>query len=268
MALALRVKKAAAKLLCSPTVGRAIALLFRDRIWSRGCVIDTRHPFVTPAIKASLLWGLYESTEVRFVRRYLRSDLDVVELGSSIGVIASQIASRLDRSRLLVCVEANPWLLDQIRVNVDRNAPGARVAIVHGALDYSCDERPWVEIALGERNIDSRVRRPEPGESFAKAPTLTLGRILADQGIREYALVCDIEGAEAGIVERDAAALELCRQLIIELHQTTREGRLVTPDAMRTAFEVDHGFRLRDRHGAVFVFEKPSSRTSHCQHSP
>src|ERR1700730_12780210 len=83
------VKRVIARIICHPLIGRIISLVFRDRIPSRGSLIHTKDKAVVPSVKAALFWGLYESAEVRFVKEFLRSDLDVIELGSSLGVVTS-----------------------------------------------------------------------------------------------------------------------------------------------------------------------------------
>lgn len=79
-----------------------------------------------PALVASIFWGLYESAEIRFVRRYLDPDLDCLELGSGIGLVSRVIAVSLRPGRRLVCVEPREDLLACARENVDRLAKGLR----------------------------------------------------------------------------------------------------------------------------------------------
>lgn len=246
--------RVAAAMSCS-AVGRVLALLLRDRIPNRGCVIDTRNPVVVPSIKASLFWGFYESPEIRFVQRYLRGDLDVIELGSSIGVVSAHIARKLNPDRQLICVEPNPYLLDQIRSNLALNAPNARYRIVHGAIDYSPGRQGGVELEIGARNLGSRVASlAGDARPTTTVPAVTLSAILAANDIESYALVADIEGAEAALLEHEEAALARCRQLIIELHATTVGGRVVDPEALDDGLRRRHGFVPRDRRATVGVY--------------
>ena len=110
--------------------------MLHDRITSAGCDVDTSHAAISPSIKASLFWGLYESAEIRLVQRYLRPDLDVVELGSSLGVVACHIRRILSPDRRLVCVEADSSLLPILTSTLQRNACAGNLTIVAGAIDY------------------------------------------------------------------------------------------------------------------------------------
>lgn len=244
-----------AKGLCHPLVGRVVGHLFRDGIPFRGCRIDTNSPLVTPEIKAMLFWRLYESGELRFISRYLRADLDVVELGASLGVVGSFIGRRLDAGRRLVCVEAHPHLVPIVERNVRNNAsPGVRVTIVHGAVDYGQGSVD-VEFVLAESTLGSRAG--EGDGHRVKVPRVRLGELLdREQLSGEYALVCDIEGAERGVFEHETKALARCRQLIIELHDVRVGDRQVTVDGLLQLARERHGFRLRDRHGPVVVLER------------
>jgi FkbM family methyltransferase len=253
-------KARVAAALSSEPFGRLLGLLLHDRIPNRGCVVDTRSPVVVPTIKASLFWGFYESPEIRFVHRYLRGDLDVVELGSSIGVVSAHIARRLSADRQLICVEPNPYLLDQIRINLALNAPHVRHRIVHGAIDYSPGRQGEVELEIGARNLGSRVASPVSGVTGAQAltrvPAVTLSGILSEHHIESYTLVADIEGAEAALLEHEETALARCRQLIIELHATTFGGHAVAPEALDDELRRRHGFKLRDFRATVGVYER------------
>ncbi len=243
-------------LLCDPRLGTVIARGFRDRIPSQGLRIDTSDRVVSPRTKAQIFWGIYESAEIRFVRRHLRRDLDVVELGSSLGVVACEIARRQDSGRRLLCVEANPALVPLIRRNVARNAPGHRVDVVQRAIDYDPNRRE-VTLGLGPTNVSGSTLREEPASPDApRVPTSTLAALLAEQGIEEYALVSDIEGAEAGILLHDAEALASCRQLLIELHDVATPALRISADEMVDTLVEKHGFRLVGRHGVVCAFER------------
>ncbi len=122
-----------------------------------GCVIETSSPLVVPRIKAKLFLRGYEPVEINFVKKYLHPDRDVIDLGSSLGVVASHIGRKLHAGQHVICVEANPQLLDIIRANVSRNAPHVQLEIVSGAVDYPPDQRPLVELALGFDNLVAHI---------------------------------------------------------------------------------------------------------------
>jgi len=97
--LATHAKRFIGPLLANRWTGIIAARVLGDRIPHRGLIIDTSSPVVTPNIKAALLLQGYESGEYRFVRRYVPTDCDVIELGGSLGVISCTIRRRIDPAR-------------------------------------------------------------------------------------------------------------------------------------------------------------------------
>jgi FkbM family methyltransferase len=237
-------------------LGRLIARVYHDEIPNMGCVIATGHPLVVPRIKAKLFLRSYEPVEINFVKKYLHPDRDVIDLGSSLGVVASHIGRKLNAGQRVICVEANPHLLDVIHTNVARNAPHVQLAIVSGAVDYPPDRREFVELVLGFDNLMAHIVEDEVAPQGIFVPAISLSEIVQHFGVGEYALVSDIEGSEAGLLEIDGAALIHCRQMIIELHHTVRRERIILAEELAAQLREEYGFRQIDRRGWVYVFEK------------
>lgn len=248
----LGLKKLAAAVLCSPMSGRLLSLAFGGRIPHRGARIEVPKGG-DPRVAAALFWGTYESAEIRFVRTHMPGDLDVVELGSSLGGVSSEIARRLQPDRRLVCVEANPELLGFLARNLQYNAPQTKVEIVHGAISY--DARPEVEFAIGHSNLSSHLGTDVGGERLQRVPALTLGSVLRQTELRgDYALVSDIEGAEAALFTNEGPALARCRLLVIELHHVRHSGIDHNPDSLIALIRQRTGMRLLARYGEVCTF--------------
>ena len=256
--LALRLKIFTASQLCHPAIGALAGTLFHDRIPNRGCVIDVADSVVPPSAKASLFWRFYESAEIRFVRRYLPPDADVVELGASLGAVSAQIAKRLNPGRRLICVEGNAALLPLLDRNIRRNSRGAAHHVVNGAVDYSTAQE-LVPFRIDEQLIFSRLAGAADPADCPLVPRVTLASLLAEHGVGEYTLVSDIEGAEAGIIEADAGALANCRLVIAELHDCRFLGRRFKIEDLVGAMQ-HRGFRVVDRHGAVCVLAPVAHR--------
>jgi hypothetical protein len=83
-----------------------------------------------------------------------------------------------------------------------------------------------------------------------------LSEIVQHFDLHEYALVSDIEGSEAGLLEMDGAALTRCCQMIIELHHTVRRERIILAEELAAQLRDTYGFRQINRRGSVYVFEK------------
>jgi len=244
-------KSLAARALCHPLVGTLVGRWYKDRIPDRrGCTIRTPPP-VAPAVKAMLFWKMYESAEVRFVDRYLRADLDVLEVGASIGVVGSHIARRLGENHKLVCVEANPTLMAILEENVRSNAPRARLSFRNAAIAYAGTAE--VELTFGETNLGGALGKK--GDDRVRVKAATLSDVIHEEAIGDFCWVSDIEGAESGVILEDRSALERCKQIIIELHNTDVKGRRVTFGEM-ASWLVDKGFQTTARYGPIYVFDR------------
>lgn len=249
-----RIKQLVGALICHPLVGRIIGFIFRDRIPSRGLSIDTSDN-IAPWVKAYIFLGMYESAEVAFVARYVQPGLDVVELGSSIGVVSCHIAKQMKGNGRLVCLEANPRLVSKIRQNFDINGfLNSSIRIISSAISYDNNLSSMTSFFVGESNLDSSKTGNGTRIHVNRA---TLSSILADHNIGKYSLVMDIEGAEVEILQHDLCALENCEQIIAELHETQTNNQNVSIETIVRKIVNDAGFILRARRGPVCVFQKP-----------
>jgi len=242
-----------AGLVCRPSVGRGLSALFSGRVPNLGVQIDVTHESVPPEHAACIFFGLYEQNEIRFVRRFLRSDLDVVEIGSGIGVVSAHILTKLTQGTKLVCVEANPFLIPVLRRNVELNGFGAEVSVLQRALDYSGSKT--VGFRVDSMNLGSGVQ-DQSCQDLVEVSTASLHDLVREAGVGDYALVCDAEGAEVGLILSDSEGLSRCKQMIIELHPAVYAGRRHSAMDLRQQLEERHGFSpIAFRHG-VHVFER------------
>lgn len=249
----LALKQRLIPLICHPVVGQLMATAWRNRLPHHGAVIHTDHPAVVPGAKARLVWGLYEKAETQFVQRYLPAGHDVVELGSSLGVVTAHIARKLEHGRRLICVEANPMLAAEISRNVATNAPGQQLEVVTAAIDYS--GRREVPFRLAQMNVDSRVATACGADTVA-VEALALSTLLNRYNVGDYSLVMDIEGAEAEILLSDAAALERCQAIIAEFHEASGAFGSLTIEEMGQIVTSRLGFLQVARRGDIFAFTR------------
>jgi hypothetical protein len=89
-----------------------------------------------------------------------------------------------------------------------------------------------------------------------------LSDLLYRHNIADYALVCDIEGAEAGFINLDEEALRGCKTMVVELHDTEFSGDRVSVGELCDRLVARHGFALVDRRSNVFCFSR--SRQTRC----
>lgn len=249
-------KKNIMRWMCTPLIAKAISRWYRGRIPFRQFVIDTTGEHVPRSAVPRLFWNLYERAEVDLVAAHLRPELHVVELGSCLGVVATLIANKQEDGLRLISVEANPDLRDVIVDNIKRNVPGKDFDVVTGAIDYS--GASTVRFSVSHDAVGSHVllQAENDEEADHEVPAIQLNQLLTEHQITgPYALVCDIEAAEAGIIYSDAQALQHCQQFIVELHPGFYGPWDTNLDSIMTEL-VSLGFTLRANRGQVYFYER------------
>ena len=241
--------------MCCPIIGWFIGYVFNDRLPFHGLKINTKNQFVPATTKARLFWNIYEGAEIRFVKQYLRPDLDVFELGSSLGVVSCLIRQKLNRDKRLVCVEANPSLAQQTELNLALNG-FKNYVVLNKAVDYRISPDGVAHFQIGKSNTSGKIAASANDACTIATPNTSLSKLAQEFSLKEFALVCDIEGSEAGLLTCDQSAMGMCRQMLIELHATEFNNKtLEFEDLIKLSLQ--HGFKLTAKHGNVCVFDKP-----------
>ena len=181
------------------------------------CRFSVDSPAVGTSVKSLLIFDAYEQPERVAVKRFLDPRLPVVELGGSIGVVSCLTNKMLDDPERHVVVEANPALATLLRRNRDRN--GCRFTILDRALAYGGDT---IAFDLGGSATSSLHVKTGVTSLVGKT---SLEEILAEHGFGLINLICDIEGAEADLVENECDCLcERVKTLIVEVHPNVLGG--------------------------------------------
>lgn len=234
-------------------MGIIVGRLTKDMIPCRGIRISTASPIISPRTKAAMFWGLYENRELRCLKRHLRPDLDVVDLGASIGVSGAHAARRLRPGIRYVAVEANPALHDLLARNLVSHSNSV---ILARALDASPGAGDTVTLALGPTTDASRIEQNPAGYDGAVAVRRqTLSDLLRQEGLSRFQLLCDIEGSEASLFLNDPDAFRHCELMIIELHRTYANGRWFSVADLRDLV-LSLGFRIVGQEDPVYVFSR------------
>jgi FkbM family methyltransferase len=189
-------------------VGRLASGLGTIRI--EGCLFRIDSPLISNSLKSRMLYGRYERTERELLRRHLVPSMPVIELGGGIGAVACIVNNRLENRRSHIVVEANRLMLPLISTNRDAN--GAQFELVHGAIAYTGTH---VSLKTGEDLLASQTQSTEGGD----VPVVHLEELVEKQQFARCTLICDIEGAEIELVDREIATLQSCvAMIVIEEH--------------------------------------------------
>tara|TARA_Y100000815_G_scaffold172409_2_gene156934 strand:- start:90052 stop:91599 length:1548 start_codon:yes stop_codon:yes gene_type:complete len=245
---------------------RKLLFAVRERLHGSVYALDGHRfeipPDSTYPMKKAFHKGEYEMPERSLVARHLPIDIDVVELGGSLGVVSHSIRRKIGNGPRHVIVEANKRLEPLLRRNIGISADSETTTIDLAAVWYG--DSPTVDFLVDpDTPSNSVVTKKSDGETVS-VPAKTLNRLLEENGIRgPYSLVCDIEGAEYDLLEKDRSALDNCVCMIVEIHPRPflSSGRTIKAwlDLFRQA-----GFELVDAEKNVIVGIKqaqPANRT-------
>ena len=162
-------------------------------------------------ILRALLRRHYEKHELRLVRRLVRPDDRIVELGSAIGVVALA-AGRIANPSNIVCYDANPDMVAQATANFALN--DARTRACHAVLVNDSDARASLTFHKSPYFLGSSLLARDADAETINVPARPLAAALAEADAN--VLIVDIEGAEAGLL--DATDLGPVETLILEMH--------------------------------------------------
>lgn len=160
----------------------------------------------------------YEAPERRLLRKFLPTDMPVIELGGSYGIVSNVIRRHISPDQLHVIIEANADLLPICAHNVFLAGSFETVEFMNVAIGYSCDGYLQFEVSNSHHgNKISTSKIEDVPTRMVKAMSLSdLTKKYVCKS--EYSLVCDIEGAELEMLRRDGGALKKCKCLILETH--------------------------------------------------
>jgi FkbM family methyltransferase len=234
------------KLVHSHALGRMITWT-GNRVRLDGMVFSTDSPLIQSTEKSALFVGLHELHERSLLKRWLPVDLPVVEFGGGLGVVACAVNQRLVRPENHIVVEANPGVMQILERNRSLNA--CRFQVLHKALAYEVEA---VEFSIEHNFLGSRIGGDSP--RTVSVPTTSLRSLADTAGFDQMSVICDVEGAEASMVERELDML--CRRvqfLLVEIHPEFL-GEEAAAKLVQTLQA--GGFTLRERLGDNWAFTR------------
>ena len=234
---------------------RLKAMAHRKNAELDGCTFSLR-TVPDSLTKLFLLDGQYELPERRAVKKHLRRDLPVIELGGALGVVACITNKLLTQPAAHVVVEANPLAVPQLRLNKESNR--CEFEIVNCAIAYGVDAVTFYPtVDLASNSIDSDGTGLYGTEQPVTVKTMQLGRLVMEHGFSRFSLVCDIEGKEYDLVCHEIEVLKNADVIIMETH-----ARLIGEDKNNFLMGRlrDIGFRIIEQDGFVTTLQQSAEK--------
>lgn len=164
---------------------------------------------LSPLIINGIRKGWYEQAERKTIEAAVRSGDRVLELGGGLGVCAATAATSAQLAGLTV-VEANPKLLDAIRLTMALNSV-ENFELIWGAV--SAETASTTRLEVGEHYWAVKETASQASDTV-EVPVIPIQRLI--ERINPQILICDIEGNEQHLIE--VADLSGVRSFIVEFH--------------------------------------------------
>lgn len=243
----LYLKRFIVALLVNSFTGFLVSLFIGKKVIFQGVWIDKKS--LNYIQLAALIFNLYESKEILFLNNYLRNDLPCIELGSSIGIVSSQICKLSTQKKIFV--EANPSLIKTIHSNLVLNQFD-NFEIINAAIAYG--EGTTVSFNFGDSNLTGNINQSKKEQVTVTKTSL---KTILEQHpeINDFTLVMDIEGAELDLIEQEADSLINCKQIIAEFHDVNTTDKKISFKDIKDKY-LQHQFKLTAEYYNRYVFER------------
>jgi FkbM family methyltransferase len=192
----------------------------------------------------------YEEAEAKMIINHLPLDTNVIELGGCLGVISALIRHRIGVNAHHLIVEANPDLTDICLSNAT-NTSTKNTNIIVAAVDYS--NKKYVNFVFGHHMHVGRVSKEQ--KTGIPTRTTTLSELVKRIPKGPFALICDIEGAEEHLFEREDTLISNISLLILETHPYMYTDGTNTQKKMLDCI-ASFGLQEIDREGDVVCFKR------------
>lgn len=181
-----------------------------------GFILHLPDHLMNNTIRKSLQGGRYEGHETVAVNRHIVEGDRVLELGSGVGYIAMQIASRIGGENLMT-VEANPKMVPCVEKNLAANLIDG-VTVINAAVvpdSFTEDDVTFhMTAAFWASSLNPTLAKKWKSTKSVEVPAVKIGELMQEH--KPSVVIMDIEGGEQGLF--DAPWPAHVRLLVIELH--------------------------------------------------
>lgn len=198
---------------------------------------------------AKIFWGIWESAEIRFSKRFVSTNT-VIELGSSVGVTLG-VLSNTRTSTKFICLEASSENFEKLSSLKKILSDSNEYILINKAIAYGA-EKVNFNFTTATGSKISHESSISDSETSSYVDTITLSKVLTENEVNdEFTLITDIEGAEEDVFFKDDKALSKCVLIIAELENTS--SHTVNDQILKLK---NIGFNLTERYGSVVVMSR------------
>lgn len=237
-------------LLCNSFFGKLIKFL-KIKTNFFGGFFD--YSLVSDIDASRIFWGVWESAETRFSKRFADSKT-IIELGSSVGVILGVLSKQRNNTRF-ICIEASKKNFEKLKILKDQLSKKNDYVLINKALAYGVEKVSFFETntpTSSQIDFSKDLKKKKYNVPTEDVKAISLSKVIENYNVNgKYCLISDIEGAEASIFFNDTASLTNCERIIVELDDTpfgTVEDQIKKLNSI--------GFSVTERYGQVIVMSR------------
>jgi len=212
---------------------------------ANGCRFEIPTNLTTRQYRACFWQGSYEKEERELIRRWIRPEDSVLELGACLGIVSCVTNQLLANKSRHVVVEANPLCIGPLERNKQLNGAGFHIE------PCAVASQPEVTFYLHPVYIvggSSQRATERPVRVSAKS----LAQLDREKGPFSV-LIIDVEGSEREIFEESREVLKHFRLIIAELHEFA-----IGPEGVERCRQIlrESGLRFSDRVGITEAWQR------------
>lgn len=163
----------------------------------------------------------YEKQEIIAIKKYVNSDMRILEVGGSLGLTSVIANSKLKDQKKHIVLEANPNLIENLSFNKSQN--NSKFTVVNAPISSSEKNVTFNfnNISLGG-SINNKLHKYEElkhGQyNTLKTKTITPKIIEEKYNLQFDCLICDIEGEEYNLLLNLKDYFKSFKLMIVEFH--------------------------------------------------
>jgi len=224
-------------------------------IYLDGVSIPIRYAPFSFGTKWILCKRKYEAEERKLLEPILKRGMQVLEMGSSIGIVTAIIADKIGNDGKMIAIEASETL---VNYSLKWLAKYPQLQLIHG-FAFPVANAPGIQIesfdeargSLGGVVAFGKVS----SEEMSDERVWDIGRVCRHFNLNPELLVVDIEGSESIMASTPPDLPVSVKYVLIEFHPGLLPAGKRDVETIKDSLEIE-GFHLKESSYSVYLFER------------
>lgn len=197
--------------------------------------------FLSAETKENILRNKYLVNERKMFRKYLLSDLNILMLGSGIGVMPLEALKFINSGSKIVSVDADETNIEFTRRNLRKHEFANRMDILNAVLVGS-DEKGKNQNGLPEQSSEVAAEYNSRNDNAGVEFSDLVARFDPNE---EYQIYCDLDGKEFMILGDEGPDLDRCKRMIVVANWRNYDHVSRSIERLKSLF-LERGFLIKE----------------------